>query len=82
MQIFYFSALCKSVKWRLSARTLTLVPLKEKHFKAGFAKQENISLQQMMDNRFGQYYRYNFLDGFMNDPKQVATTRRNKTEYI
>lgn len=56
--------------------------LKEKHFKAGFAKQENISLQQMMDNRFGQYYRYNFLDGFMNDPKQVATTRRNKAEYI
>ncbi|WP_395946466.1 hypothetical protein, partial [Caedibacter taeniospiralis] len=38
--------------------------------------------QRMMDNRFGHYYRYNFLDGFMNSPKQVATTRHNKTEYI
>ena len=36
--------------------------LKENHFKPGFAKQEDIALKKMMDNRFGHYYRYNFLD--------------------
>ncbi|WP_119344138.1 saccharopine dehydrogenase family protein [Facilibium subflavum] len=43
--------------------------LKENKFKPGFVKQEYISLQQMMDNRFGHYYRYNFLQG-LTDPKQ------------
>ncbi|WP_440615798.1 saccharopine dehydrogenase C-terminal domain-containing protein [Cysteiniphilum sp. 6C5] len=56
--------------------------LKQAHFKAGFAKQEDITLAQMMDNRFGHYYRYNFLDNCADNPKPELGTNPSKTEYI
>ncbi len=37
--------------------------LKENKFTSGFVEQEQITLDEMMDNHFGYYYRYNCLKG-------------------
>ncbi|WP_116963699.1 saccharopine dehydrogenase family protein [Fastidiosibacter lacustris] len=56
--------------------------IKHKYFAPGFAKQEDINLTQMMDNRFGHYYRYNFLDGIKSPKLITKSTANNKLEVI
>jgi saccharopine dehydrogenase-like NADP-dependent oxidoreductase len=50
------------------------------HFKPGFAKQEDISLQQVMTNRFGHYYHYDSLADFIKQTSQPNSKHSNKLE--
>ena len=54
--------------------------LTKNHFKAGFAKQEDITLEQVLDNRFGHYYRCDSLADFMASTSLANTKNCNKSE--